>query len=199
MGYIDTFSFEEGFLPDNKGRSDDFQTSDLSCKLIHHSVDKDGVVKRFYKHSITREDLEEPFINAIITVSNSDSEYESKRYQKYELTIVNNIVTNVKKTLEEGYEPGESKLKEIKPFPKPALRKEFKSLWQDITTAPIDGTKILVSDGEEIEISYWHENPILSERYWKLSTWMIPCYWSPLICAPNKERERNGFKREQFK
>ena len=64
--------------------------------------------------------------------------------------------------------------------------------WQPIDTAPKDGTEILISDYDAIEIVHWvapQFNLILGVWVNRDNHVMFPCWWQPLPDHPSTEDE----------
>lgn len=58
--------------------------------------------------------------------------------------------------------------------------------WQPINTAPRNGTEILASDYDAIEIVSWADPPLLGPGwYGRYGEYMYPAWWQPLPDHPD--------------
>jgi hypothetical protein len=82
--------------------------------------------------------------------------------------------------------------------------------WRPISTAPMDGSRILVSNGKYIEIASWSNATVWDNEgddffHWvvyevkddcyysyHLLDYNIPIYWKPLTNLPTTKMEYNG-------
>ncbi len=112
MGMFDSFYFKDpSILPDNKeDYTQEFQCKDLDCSLDKYIVDEDGFL---YKKDYEGSDLSHhsPITDQIVIYSYVFEHHPDgyilnngkTKYQEYELTIKNGIITSSVKTNERGY------------------------------------------------------------------------------------------------
>lgn len=58
--------------------------------------------------------------------------------------------------------------------------------WQPIETSPKDATKILISDGKDIDMAYWDYADWCAPHSTSNPVPIIPTHWQPLPIKPNE-------------